>query len=184
MSEETNNQDKPKAEFKSPFLVPEAVLFDKICGRRSCSKKFKHASRNAKFCSTACQQKEAKRKKESKKAYDANKGVERLYSRSHSMAVEVINQLVLMGERENACETCGCKSITDDKVEGKKLEVHHRDVNWLNNSPENLGLFCIAHHAQEHVKINARMKAGNQVLHDILPVEMKPFLDVKLVRKG
>lgn len=166
------------------FIPKATVLYDKVCGRRGCSKKFKHRSRNAKFCSTACQQKDSKNKKVSKKAYDKNKGVERLYSRSHSMAVEILFQLCEMGERTHECESCLAPPIEKNKELGKKLEVHHKDLNWFNNCPSNIGYFCIKCHAIEHQKINALLKANNQTVYDITNPEMKPFFDIKLINKG
>ena len=73
--------------------------------------------------------------------YSETKDVERLRARGHSIAVETIRILTELGHRTGVCEICG-------SVE--RLEVHHNDLNWLNNTPSNLQLLCNKCHTKVH----------------------------------
>ena len=59
------------------------------------------------------------------------------YSNSHSTARKV-NQLFL---KKTVCEICG---------KSGKLDVHHKDMNWQNNTPGNLMIICRSCHNKIH----------------------------------
>lgn len=115
----------------------------KVCPQ--CGKTYETASRSQKFCSDECCKKYNKRKSEQKKAYDKAKDYQRLKARAHSLAVEVVR---LLGHDQ--CECCGST---------ENIQVHHKDLRWLNNSPENLQVLCTKCHNQEHSRIKEEWKS-------------------------
>lgn len=49
----------------------------------------------------------------------------------------------------NICEKCGSDS---------KIDIHHKDENWMNNSIENLQALCRSCHLKEHrIKHNCKV---------------------------
>lgn len=106
-----------------------------------CKKEFQTTSRNAKYCSDTCSKKYNKRRTINKRKYSETKDVERLRARGHSIAVETIRILTELGHRTGVCEMCSSD---------ERLEVHHKDLNWLNNTPSNLQLLCNKCHTKVH----------------------------------
>lgn len=120
-----------------------------------CRKEYKTTSRSQKYCCEACCKKAQKKHLRQQKIYNANKEIARLASRSHSLGVEVLTQLERLGVRAKVCEICGT-------TEG--LQVHHRNVNYLDNSPQNLQWLCNKCHSAEHSKISKTLcESGKQV---------------------
>lgn len=128
-----------------------------------CHKRYTTTSRSQKFCSDACCKKAQTRKRRQQKEYNATKEIQRLSARSHSVAVETMEQLARLGLVEKKCE-CGC-------TEG--LQVHHRDLNYLNNSPSNLQWVCPKCHAEIHSDI----KKDTDVV-DRYPEELRCLLSI------
>ena len=56
--------------------------------------------------------------------------------------------LEVKGQREK-CEICG---ISKEEL-NKRMYIHHKDGNRLNNSPENLEVECPSCHAKRHNRI-------------------------------
>lgn len=106
-----------------------------------CGSIYQTTSRGQKFCSEACCKKFNTKRRKQKKQYDSTKEVSRLSARSHSVASEVIKQLVSMGIRTYQCEVCGSTST---------LQVHHINSCWLDNTPSNLQILCPKCHASVH----------------------------------
>lgn len=124
-----------------------------------CKREYTTTSRSQKFCSLDCQRKYAKKKSEQKKVYEEIKPIERLRSRSHSLAVDFMNQLSEMGLVEKKCACCG-------SVES--LQVHHKDLRWMNNNPENLQWLCNTCHSKVHSDFDNDLKNNNQTIMDKL----------------
>lgn len=126
-----------------PISGLSVVSWKKKC--ISCGKEYVTTSRSQKFCSDDCCKIYTKRKKAQKASYDKAKEYQRLKARAHSLAVEVVR---LLGN--TTCECCG-------STEG--LQVHHKDLRYLNNNPSNLQLLCTKCHAQAHSDMALRWKA-------------------------
>ena len=128
-----------------------------------CKKEYKTTSRSQKFCCEACCKKAQKKHARQQKEYNANKEIARLASRAHSLGVEVLSQLERLGVREKKCEICGA-------VEG--LQVHHKNVNYLDNSPQNLQWLCTKCHSAEHSRISKELSEKDVLIQDTyLPEE-------------
>lgn len=133
-----------------------------------CHKTYETTSRTQKFCSTECAKVYNSKKRSQKRLYDQNKPIIRLSARSHSLATEVVNQLIALNLIEPHC-SCGAT---------ENLQVHHIDLNWLNNTPSNLQLLCPKCHAEAHAKLEAELKSQGKTLSDFYNDSIKPFLSV------
>lgn len=67
-------------------------------------------------------------------------------------------RLAHLVHRKPACERCGFNP--ENKL---NLDVHHRDRNRKNNSPENLETLCVGCHRLEHRKRRPRPEASRSV---------------------
>lgn len=161
---------KPLDKINPSLMLKTPQTFNKKCPW--CKKAYLSQSRNRKYCSDTCATKDSKKKKETKKAYNANAEVMRLYSRSHSLSVEVVNQLIKLGLIKDECKVCQKKR---DEV---TLEVHHVDLNWLNNSPDNLDLLCKKHHALFHSELIKELDLKGLILLDHYNQSMIPFHEI------
>ena len=101
------------------------------CGTRLERKRFESgrledlgAFRRRKFCDQSCMA----------KAFDSRHRVDVKWMAAHHHARQI------MGEKV-ACATC---------LSTKALDVHHRDANHQNNSPENLIVLCRSCHMKVH----------------------------------
>lgn len=125
-----------------PFILElnglKTRAWHKVCP--VCHKSYDTTSRTQKYCSDSCSRKAQSKRKQYKAQYDSTKHIQRLSARSHNIAVEVMNQLIRYGLRENKC-SCGCTS---------NLQVHHINGKWMDNSPSNLVLLCSTCHAKAH----------------------------------
>lgn len=82
-----------------------------------------------KYCSRDCM-----RKAFIKKGEDTKQG----YSTAHHSS-RMLAYIIL--EKEYKCERCGST---------RNVDVHHKDGNFSNNTPENLVVLCRSCHAKEH----------------------------------
>ena len=139
-------------------------VWTKVCP--VCSKEYKTSVRAQKYCSDKCCKKATKRKQKQQKEYSAIKEVARLSARAHSLAVETMNQLEKLVLVKKEC-SCGC-------TEG--LQVHHKDLNWLNNTPSNLVWLCPKCHSEEHSKILKDLKDKGKDLYDLYESSFHPII--------
>ena len=109
---------------------PDPLKHCAHCGERLARKRLPSGDlesllhfKRRKFCNQACMG----------QAFDQRHSAEVGWSAAHSVA----RSLVPMGP----CNRCGKQSARD---------VHHKDGNHLNNSPENLERICRSCHNQEH----------------------------------
>lgn len=145
----------------------KVVSWKKVCP--ICGKEYITTSRSQKFCSSDCCKKSQVRKRKQQKEYNATKEIVRLSARSHSVAVEVMKQLEVLGIVDHSCSVCG-------SIDG--LQVHHKNFLWLDNSPSNLVYYCPKCHAAEHSRIEAEFKEQGKSLEDLYPQDFKPLLAV------
>lgn len=128
-----------------------------------CHKKYTTTSRGQKYCSSECLKKATTKRQKQKKEYDKNKDIHRLAARSHALSVEVMRNLVALGVLEYKCE-CGCT---------ENLQVHHKNLRWLDNSPSNLVYLCPKCHAKAHSILSERNSNGS--LYDYDEIESKIY---------
>lgn len=134
-----------------------------------CHREYTTTSRTQKFCSDDCCKKYNKRQREQKKRYLEVKPVERLRVRSHNLAVDVMNQLDSMGIVKKACSCCGSTT---------SLELHHKDLNWLNNTPSNLQWLCTSCHSKEHSRLEQELHSKGMLLSEYYDTSLSPLLKV------
>lgn len=134
-----------------------------------CGKVYETTSRGQKYCSDACLKKATKRRKKQQKEYDKTKDIVRLSARSHALAVETLEQLVRLGYREKECDCCHST---------ENLQVHHKNLLWLDNSPSNLQYLCPKCHANVHSSLEQTLKKEGKDLESIYPDDFKPILQV------
>lgn len=135
----------------------------------NCGKSYETTSRSQKFCSDDCCKIYTKRKKAQKASYDKAKEYQRLKARAHSLAVEVVR---LLGN--TTCECCG-------STEG--LQVHHRDLRYLNNNPSNLQLLCTKCHSRVHSEISSQWRAKGITYESYYSPEEYPLYEPTLKAK-
>ncbi len=145
-------------------------MFKKICGY--CKHSFESSSRNTKFCCNECRLKYNKRRDKRRSEYVETKASSRLYARSHALAVSTLDLLSEAGLLEKVCSFPGCTETV--------LEVHHKDLNWLNNSPSNLQYFCKSHHAFTHSALSKEF--SRQDLSNDFNVSIYNFLYLKVAK--
>lgn len=155
-----------KKESVDPISGLKIISWTKKCP--ICGKLYETFSRSQKFCSDSCCKKAQVKRRKQKKEYDATKEVVRLSSRSHSLANEVVRQYVNLGLIEYKC-SCGC-------TEG--LQIHHCNLNWLDNRIENLQVVCPKCHAEIHSKLEVELKAQGRSIDELYSDEFKPILSV------
>lgn len=118
----------------------EEYKYTKTC--LCCKKKYGSNARGQRFCSQACQKRYSSKQKNERKFYSETKELMRIKARAHSLAVEIKEFWFHQQGLECECECCGASDTA--------LEVHHKDRNFLNNTPENLEMLCKKCHAQRH----------------------------------
>ena len=134
-----------------------------------CKKEYDTTSRRQKFCCNECAKKYAKKQKEYKERYSHIKEVERIRVRAHKLATDMLALLEALGIREKKCEVCGC-------VEG--LQCHHKDLNWMNNTPSNLMWLCNKHHSQEHSKLEKELHEQGILVEEFYEDSMKSIFKI------
>lgn len=156
------------AKEKERSLVAKAT-FKKLCPH--CRKIFFTDVRHQKFCSTEDQIAYNKNQAELKKRYKDIQPVELLRVAAHTLAVKVIDVQVKLGLLEYVCSHPDCNKT-------EELQVHHKDLNWLNASPANLCLFCTNHHSGEHSKIEKELKDSGNTVYDLYPADFLPLAEI------
>lgn len=149
----------------------KVTTWRKICP--CCKKAFETTSRRQKYCCNEHAVKHAKKLKDDRARYDKVKEFERIRSRAHKMATDTIDLLVAIKVRNNVCECCG-----QEFDEKHPREVHHRDLNWLNNDPSNLLVCCKKCHAKEHSRLEAELNEKGILLEEFYAPGIKPILDI------
>ncbi len=64
-------------------------------------------------------------------------------------AAHYLRRALIESGRNYKCSSCGLRNIWNNKE--ITLEIHHKDGDWLNNSPENLEFLCPNCHSQETI---------------------------------
>ncbi len=134
-----------------------------------CKKTYFTTARRQKYCSEKCCKKAQKKKKEYKERYSHIKEVERIRVRAHKLATDMLDQLNALGIREKKCEVCGCI---------ENLHCHHKDLNWMNNTPSNLMWVCSKHHTQEHSKLEKSLHEQGILVEEFYEESMKPIFKI------
>lgn len=116
----------------------EEFKYTKTC--LNCKRTYGSNARGQRFCCPECQQNYAKKQKEARRFYSENKELARIKARSHNLAVEIARYRCYQAGTEFVCECCGAPAT----------EVHHKDLNFLNNTPSNLQVLCKKCHADAH----------------------------------
>lgn len=150
------SREKKNLESKENLSCHPTKLYQKVCKNRRCQKEFEHASRNKRYCSTACEKTaktQAHGRQRARRDYQKNKISKRASSLSRKQAREfAINETV-----KTACVSCG-----EIKKVGS-LECHHRDGDHFNNDVENLALVCKPCHAKLDVEWRECKKNGTEI---------------------
>lgn len=157
--------------------MQDSVIYSELKYKKKCpwcKNPFRTNARNQKFCCPEHGKKYNERRNARKLDYNKNKSINRLYSRAHSLAVEVMNQLVRLGLRKRECDYCSLK----DKLIEKPLEVHHKDLNWLNATPSNLVYTCKPCHAKEHSELIARLDEQGILVEEFYEPSFYPLVKI------
>jgi len=133
-----------------------------------CKKTYGTNSRNQKFCCAECGKKYSTRKKAGQARYQTIAPVERIRVAAHTLATRTMELLCELGLKKRIC-TCPECDVID------KLETHHYDLNWLNNTPANIDYFCLKHHAQEHSKLIKRLDEEGLIIEEFYPIDFLPL---------
>lgn len=141
--------------------------YKKVCVH--CHKTFTTTSRTQKYCSDECCKKRNKQKIESRKRYEKVKDFERIRVRAHSLAVATVELLEQIGARKHECAVCHCN---------ENLELHHINLSFLDNTPENLVYLCKKHHAEAHSKLEKELNERGILLSEYYNKSMEPFFKV------
>lgn len=159
---------KTKAEFLGTKISNGVTVneWSKVCP--ICGKTYITTSRTQKYCSDKCSAKAQKKKAKQQKEYNEVKEIARLSARAHSLAVEVMEQLSKLNVVPKVC-SCGC-------TEG--LQVHHLDLNWLNNTPSNLVWVCPKCHAKAHSEISEKAKSEGKSVSEFYDKSSYPILSI------
>lgn len=105
-----------------------------------CKKEYRSNARGSRFCSEQCRKNYNKRLQDDRKFYVETKALMRLKARAHALAVEIKRYELYTQGKDFVCELCGEPGV----------EVHHKDLNFLNNTPSNLICLCKKCHAKAH----------------------------------
>lgn len=130
-------------------MEEQKTIYNKVC--KYCGKDYTSTSRNQKYCCQECSDKAQKKNKSIKKKrarkrkeYDENKEINQALAAAYALAHRMAD--LFMIPKECAHEVFdGCSGDCSGA-----LELHHRDGNPFNNSPDNLFYLCRCHHGQVH----------------------------------
>ena len=142
-------------------------MWTKTCP--NCKKQYKTSSRGQKFCCPECGVKYGKRIKKSRERYDKIKPLERMRVRLHAAAVDIVKLQVEMGLKEWKCDCCGAT---------ESLEVHHKSLNFFDNTPSNLSLLCKVHHAKSHSELQKSLDNEGVLIEEYYEESTQPFMKI------
>lgn len=125
------------------------TVYNKVC--RYCGKDYTSTSRNKKYCSQECSDKAQKKNKAIKKKrarkrkeYDENREINQALASAYTLAHKVADLFMIPKE----CSHDVFQNTSGECTGG--MELHHKDGNPFNNSPDNLVYLCKSHHGQVH----------------------------------
>lgn len=142
-------------------------MFQKVC--KHCHKPFESESRNTRYCSDSCAKKRQAYIKSSRKRYREIAPVERVRVAAHTLAVRVCQLEIEMNIRKSGCACCGAT---------ENLQCHHKDLNWLNNSPSNLVMLCNSCHSKTHSEIQKKMDSLGLSGVEMYPEDVQWFAEI------
>lgn len=129
--------------------MEEKAIYNKIC--KYCGKEYTSTSRNQKYCCQECSDKAQKKNKAIKKKrarkrkeYDDNREINQALSTAYTLAHKVSDLFMI----PKVCAYSMFSSTSGDCSGG--MELHHKDGNPFNDSPDNLVYLCRCHHGQVH----------------------------------
>lgn len=143
--------------------MEQELKYKKTC--LCCKHEYRSNARGQRFCSEACRVRYNKRLKDNHRFYSETKELMRIKARSHALAVEVKAYLSHSTDTEPTCEHCGATGV--------ELEVHHRDLNFLNNTPSNLVYLCKKCHSEEHSRVEKEGKVYDESFLSFMQPIMK-----------
>ena len=149
--------------------IEKTGKFFKIC--HYCNKPYYSDSRRQAFCCPEHAKLASKRKKESQARYKEIAPIETLRVQAHTLAVRIMLQLENMGLVKHEC--CECHAKGGD--EGVILELHHKDLNWCNNTPSNLEWRCNKCHTKAHADLIHELDDKGIVLDEFYEESFLPF---------
>lgn len=167
------SRQEPRGIAASELLKSEDKkgIFSKCCV--NCHKTFTSNARGTRFCSSDCQKKYAARINRDRKRYREIAPVERIRVSAHNLAVKTYEVLVDMGLKPKGCCHCHSKGVFTEVS-----AVHHKDLNWLNNSPANLEGLCDKHHSAEHSRIEKEQNEKGLVMDEFYSEDFLPLARV------
>lgn len=110
-------------------------MYTKVCPW--CHKSYETEARNQKYCSSECCKKASTRRKDRRKSYESTKDVSRVLADAYRLARKV---------GDLCC-------IKPEGVPLEELELHHLDMNPLNNTPDNLVWLSRTDHSKLHSEL-------------------------------
>lgn len=131
--------------------MEQEYKYTKVCV--NCKRQYGSNARGQRFCCDKCRVNYQKSLKEERRFYSERKELMRIKSRSHALAVEIKRYQLYRDNKPYVCEICGEPAT----------EVHHKDLNFLNNTPENLIVLCKKCHSAAHSE--AEKKEGGKELN-------------------
>lgn len=135
-------------EEKIPHKVDRSKpVYTKVC--KKCSDTYETNSRGSRYCSDLCGKIYRRATKKRREEYAEHSQEAIIKVGSHKTA-----RLVAELHHVKECVQCQTEEL---------LEVHHKDGNYLNNSPDNLEFRCKEHHAEAD---SARKKASKGESND------------------
>jgi hypothetical protein len=122
----------------------------------NCGKELIHQQK--KYCSLTCSRiaqweniKKLKIEKWLKGEWDGTRGI-------NFKEISFIVKEYLLEKSENKCSNCGNDTWFSEPI---PLEIHHKDGEWKNNSPQNLEVLCSNCHGLKNRKISFSNKSPN-----------------------
>ena len=131
----------------SKITKPTPIKYCQYCGKKLERKRYNNRLEDSsvfmrrKYCGVECM----------RRAFVKKDGSEQNYGEAHHSARKIT---YLIMNKQKVCEICG---------ETKNIDVHHKDYNYNNNSPQNLMLVCRRCHLKLHRKKNTCVLCGKPV---------------------
>lgn len=152
--------------------IPKTGKYLKICVY--CRKPYYSDARGQRFCCPDCQRKYQARRTKNRKRYDSIAPFERIRVRSHEVATNTLLALESINIVKHECAHCHAKG--GDR--GVILECHHKDLNFLNNTPSNLQWLCHKCHKLEHSRIEKQAAADGITMEEFYDESLRPITNI------